>query len=126
MGLLLMVLKVQKQRDLLAGMLNESAFESKKRLRVENPTKFLARFSAALGIDYLDLAKIDEKPVRIKAELLSKVFVDHGISRIKCLQENNKLVAEFKLGPMGNKASAVENLTEALGGSVTVRTGDAV
>ncbi len=122
-GLVYFILLLQKERTLLASLFNEAAFVDKARLRLEKPNKFLQLFASSLGVTYEESALANVKVARIKADLLGKVFVEHGICKIKCEQENDNFVVEFMLGPQGNEASAKSSISEALGGAVTVKTG---
>ena len=122
-GLLWWVIRLQRQRDLLSSLMNETAFANKKRIRLQAPASFLEQFSQALGVPFEQDDDSRLPPARIKADVFSKVFVDYGICAIKCSRENDQLLAELTLGHGPATTDLETTIKDALGGQVVVRVG---
>lgn len=107
-------LRLKRERDFVRELLASGAPGAPRRLHVEAPPAFLARFAAALGIPFE--GGTGGAPARIDPAPLVDLFLRRGIALIRC-QEGGAAVELHVRGP-GDEPAAP--LAAALGSQVTV------
>jgi hypothetical protein len=122
-ALLWWIITLQKQRDLLVKLMNEIPFQDKRRVRLESPIAFLEKFCLLLGVPFESDLGEETAPVKIKADVFSKVFVEHGIYAIKCSRDRDQTTAEITLGENPKDSGLETKMVEALGGQIGIRIG---
>lgn len=121
--LVILLLRVTKQRDLLRRLLAERRLAAgARKVHVETPRTFLKGFAATLAIPFEAMdGKGDGKgaldaPARIDATPLLDLFLSHGITLIRCTS-----TIEIHLpGALAERTDLASPLRAALGGNVEI------
>lgn len=112
--LLFALIHVRAQRDFLRALIREVANDaSHKRLIVDAPQRFLRRFAAAWGLDYVVDPGLKQVPCRIDPEPLVWSYLRLQIVRIRFGQDGVELQVRRAAE---DPASLIDKVSRALGG----------
>ena len=121
-------LTMRAQRDrafILRLLLTQRRHVPQSRIEVVAPSVFLRRFAAALNIPFVGGGPAGELPVRVNSALFTEIFLQSGISLIRCTSTragaSPGLVVELQTELPVTALGLAQRLQQALGGHVSVQ-----
>ena len=112
-----LLFQAQRQRDFLRELLlTQRRHRAPVKVHVEAPTAFLTRFAAAVGVPFEAVHPAATPPVRIAAAPLIDLFLQGGLTLIRCQDRR----VEVHLSQAPAEAELAARLSAALGGGVEV------